>query len=55
MSVEKAMTSELSNGSAKVISVESEKVTTFNRVYLWKENFCLPVMRGVFPLQVPGF
>ena len=54
MSVEKAMTSEPSNGSAKVISVELEKVTTFNRVSLWKENFCLPVLRGVLPPQVPG-
>ena len=38
VSVEKAVTSEPSNGSAKVFSVESEEVTTSDRVYLWKES-----------------
>ena len=53
MSVEKAVTSEPSSGSAKVFSVESEEVTTSDRVYFGKENFCLPVVRGVVPLQIP--
>ena len=48
------MAGEPSNGSAKVISVESEKVTTFDLVYLWEKDFSLPVMSGVVPLQVPG-
>ena len=55
MPVKEAMASEPSKGSAKVLPVQSQEVSTFNRVHLWEEYFGLPAVGGVMPLLVPGF
>ena len=44
MSVKETVTSEPSDGPTKVVSVKSEKVIAFDNVYLWKEDFSLPVL-----------
>ena len=55
MSLEKTMASEPSNGSTKVISIESEEMVAFGNIYLRKEDFGLSVVLGFGPLKVPGF
>ena len=55
MSLEKTMASKPTNGSAKVISVESEKMVTFSSVNLGKEDFGLSVVLRLRPLKVPRF
>ena len=55
MSLEKTVTSKPSNGSAKVISVESEEMVAFGNVYLRKEDFGLSVVLRLGPLKVPRF
>ena len=54
VSLEEAVASEPSNGSAKVISVESKEMVAFGNVNLRKEYFGLSVVLGVGPLLVPG-
>ena len=55
MSLEKTMASEPSNGSTKVISIESKEMVAFGSIYLRKEDFSLSVVLGFGPLKVPGF
>ena len=55
MSLEKTVASKPSNGSAKVISVESEEMVAFGNVYLRKEDFGLSVVLRLGPLMVPRF
>ena len=55
MYVEKAVASKPSNGSAKVISFESEEMIAFGNIYFRKENFGLSVVLSPGPLKVPGF
>ena len=55
MSLEKAVASKPSNGSAKVISFESEEMVAFGNIYLREEYFGLSVVLGVGPLLVPRF
>ena len=54
MSLEKAVASKPSNGSAKVIPFESEEMVAFGNIHLWKEYFGLSVVLSVEPLLVPG-
>jgi hypothetical protein len=53
VSIEKAMAREPSDGPAKLIPVESEKMIAFGSVHFWEEDFCLSIMLGVSPLLVP--
>ena len=55
MSQKKTVASKPSNGSAKVISVESEEMVAFGNVYLRKEDFGLSVVLRLGPLKVPRF
>ena len=55
MSLKKTMASEPSNGSTKVISIESKEMVAFGSIYLRKEDFSLSVVLGFGPLKVPGF
>ena len=55
MSLEKTMTSEPSDGSTKVISIESEEMVAFGNIYLRKEDFGLSVVLRLGPLKVPRF
>ena len=50
MSVEEAVASKPSDGSAKVFPVESEEVIAFGNVYFRKEDFCLSVVWRGGPL-----
>ena len=54
MSLEKAVTSEPSHGSTKVIPAKSKEMVAFGNIHLWKEYFGLSVVLGVGPLVVPG-
>ena len=55
MSLKKTMASEPSNGSTKVISIESEEMVAFGNIYLRKEDFGLSVVLRLGPLKVPRF
>ena len=55
MSLEKTVASEPSDGSAKVITIESEEVVAFSNVYLRKEDFGLSVVMRLGPLKIPRF
>ena len=55
MSLKKTVASEPSNGSAKVITIESEEMVAFGNIYLRKENFGLSVVMRLGPLKVPRF
>ena len=55
MSLEEAVASEPTNGSAKVPSVESEKMIAFGNIYLREEYFGLSIVLSPGPLKVPGF
>ena len=55
MSLKKTVASKPSDGSAKVVSVESEEMVAFRNIYLWKEYFGLSVMLRLGPLKVPSF
>ena len=55
MSLKKTMASEPSNGSTKVISIESEEMVAFGNIYLRKENFGLSVVMRLGPLKIPRF
>ena len=55
MSLKKAVTSEPSNGSTKVITIESEEMVTFSNIYLRKEDFGLSVVLRLGPLKIPRF
>ena len=55
MSLKETVASEPSDGSAKVISVESEEVIAFGNIYLREEYFCLSVVLSFGPLKVPRF
>ena len=55
MSLEEAVASKPTNGSAKVNSVESEKMIAFGNIYLREEYFGLSVVLGPGPLEIPGF
>ena len=55
MSLKKTVASEPSNGSAKVITIESEEMVAFSNIYLRKENFGLSVVMRLGPLKVPRF
>ena len=50
MSLEEAMASKPSDGSAKVVSVKSEKMVAFGNIYLWEEYFSLSVVLRLGPL-----
>ena len=54
VSLEEAVASEPSNGSTKVISVESNEMIAFGIIYLRKEYFGLSVVLSFGPLFVPG-
>ena len=49
------MASKPSDGSAKVITIESEEVVAFSNVYLRKEDFGLSVVMRLGPLKIPRF
>jgi len=55
VSLEKTVASEPSDGSAKVITIESEEVVAFSNVYLRKEDFGLSVVMRLGPLKIPRF
>ena len=55
MSLKKTVASKPSNGSAKVITIESEEMVAFGNIYLRKENFGLSVVMRLGPLKVPRF
>ena len=55
MSLKEAVASKPPNGSAKVITVESEEMVAFGNVYLRKEDFGLSVVLRLGPLVVPRF
>ena len=55
MSLKKTVASEPSNGSAKVITIESEEMVAFGNIYLRKEDFGLSVVMRLGPLKVPRF
>ena len=55
MSLKKTVASKPSNGSAKVISIESEEMVAFGNIYLRKEDFGLSVVLRFGPLKVPRF
>ena len=55
MSLEEAVASKPSDGSAKVVSVESEEMVAFGNIYLREEYFCLSVVLSFGPLKVPRF
>ena len=55
MSLEKTVASEPSDGSAKVITIESEEVVAFSNVHLRKEDFGLSVVMRLGPLKIPRF
>ena len=55
MSLKKTVASKPTNGSAKVVPVESEEVVAFGNVYLRKEDFGLSVVLRLGPLKVPRF
>ena len=55
MSLKKTVASKPSNGSAKVISIESEEMVAFGNIYLRKEDFGLSVVLRLGPLKVPRF
>ena len=55
MSLEETVASEPSDGSAKVVPVESEEMIAFGYIYLREEYFCLSVVLSPGPLKVPGF
>ena len=50
MSVQEAVAYKTSDGSAKIVSVESEKMATFDSLYMRKKHFCLSVLFGYGPL-----
>ena len=55
MSLKKTVASKPSNGSAKVITVESEEMVALGNIYLREEDFCLSVVLRLGPLKVPRF
>ena len=55
MSLEEAVASKPTNGSAKVNSVESEKMIAFGNIYLREEYFGLSIVLSLGPLKVPRF
>ena len=55
MSLEKAVTSEPSHGSTKVIPAKSKEMVAFGNIYLREEYFGLSVVLSVGPLMVPRF
>ena len=55
MSLEKTVASKPSNGSAKVVTFESEEMVAFGSIYLRKEDFGLSVVLSLGPLKVPRF
>ena len=55
MSLKKAVAGEPSYGSAKVVSVESEKMVAFGNIYFREEDFGLSVVLRLGPLKVPRF
>ena len=55
MSLEKTVASKPSNGSAKVVPIESEEMVAFGNIYLREEDFSLSVVLGFGPLKVPRF
>ena len=55
MSLKKTVASEPSNGSAKVVTIESEEMIAFGNIYLRKEDFGLSVVMRLGPLKVPRF
>ena len=55
MSLEEAVASKPTNGSAKVNSVESEKMIAFGNIYLREEYFGLSIVLSPGPLKVPRF
>ena len=55
MSLKKTVASEPSNGSAKVITIESEEMVAFGNIYLRKEDFGLSVVMRLGPLKIPRF
>ena len=55
MSLEKAVANTPSNGSAKVITIESEEMVAFSNIYLRKEDFGLSVVMRLGPLKIPRF
>ena len=50
MSLEEAVASKPSDGSAKVVPVKSEKMVAFCSIYLRKEYFSLSVVLTLGPL-----
>ena len=55
MSLKKTVASKPSNGSAKVVTIESEEMVAFGSIYLRKEDFGLSVVLRLGPLEVPRF
>jgi hypothetical protein len=55
VSLEKAVTSEPSHGSTKVIPAKSKEMVAFGNIYLREEYFGLSVVLSVGPLMVPRF
>ena len=53
MSLKKTVASKPSDGSAKVVSVESDEMVAFRNIYLWKEYFCLTTVLRNMPFVVP--
>ena len=49
------MASKPSDGSAKVITIESEEMVAFSNIYLRKEDFSLSVVMRLGPLKIPRF
>ena len=55
MSLEEAVASKPTNGSAKVSSFESEEMVAFGNIYLREEYFGVSVVLSVGPVMVPRF